>query len=471
LKCGKSLKEVQVEIHNTLNGRNDDSDDASAPEIDEEEASFLKASDALVALAEKERATRKKTKCSNKRNENLCSKDLPILFDWSKKIASLKDCTARACDTCRRSNDTQSVPKMIPNDDSPNFRYFDKDEEDVVDIDINRGLTGKRQSRTALISIQKRSSARLLNEIFNDLTFIERYNNGFLETKEGGCSVDHNDDEAAIKLEQENSNLVYSNRRKGSSSRGSAKRARNATISDENSPAGNFVARFERLSHLRQMVDYDDVRRQHRISLKENVEPALDEIAAVLRREAVTLNRFATDESILAEEKTLNRAIRSYSRKADQEKIEKKEFSEKQQTLVRENDCFSPKRRRAQRRDWKEMESRLFCFVEVGETMPDNIKTCPRGISCHICSPVLHDEVQHNGDIFNPNFRMINDQDHYINHYEANGVNEFESRKLVGRVDFRETQKMASLLKLSELYHTFQFIASYNKGTINTRGT
>jgi hypothetical protein len=472
MKCGKFLKEVQTEILKTLNDHIDDVDEESNVDIDEEEASFLNTSVVLASLAKEENATRKKQKISHNRSDNSHSKDLPVLFDSSIASTQLEDCNARSCDICRHSIDTQEMYEKTSDSNVLNYQYIDKEEEEVLHFQNVRSKNGHRQSRTALISMQKKASVRLLNEIFNSLTFIEKYNIGFQKKSVRDCFVENNYGEPACTTQQVRRGPC-GQRRTHISRRASSQRAQIASVSDQNSPSENVVVRFEPLSHLRQMFDNIAVRGRRRqlqrMSLKYHIEHAIDEIASVLRSEAVVLNRFATDASIIAEEKALNRAMRNYSRMADQEKIEKKSFVEKQRTLLLESNYSKRKRKRAespQGTDWKQIQSRLCYFVGIGEKMPHNIHACPFGTLCPICSAVFSDDGQYRSDtIFNPCFRTIKDQDRYMNHRQAN------EEKLGGRTGVCEVTKTTATLKLSELYRTFHFIAKYNKGMITTRDT
>lgn len=479
LKSGKSLQEVKYEIINTLKNQIDGAVGGPDPDIDEEDASFLRASSTLEALSKKERTATNRKKRSHKQNKSSLVGDLPILFQSSNETPPVEVCTTEACDICRRSEETREISEHF-DDFFPNFKCFDDDEEVVVADDCGSAENERRRrSRTTQIFMQKQASARLLNEMFHTLTFIENYNGGFQEEMERGSSGmdDKNEgQEISTPPDEDDGKSLHSKRKSCSFAKSSAKRARTVDISEKRPLVASFDPPFEQLSHLRQLEQYADVQQQnrqiHRITLTDDVESAVKEMAPIIHREIAVLNRFTIDESVLAEERALNRGIRSYSRKADQEKMEKKEFAEKQQTLLRKYECYTTKRKKAespQEREWKELEARTLSFVGCNGEIPDCVEACPFGSSCYVCSPVLHDEVPHQKEVVNPCFRMIKDQDCFIKDRETDVVDSSESVRLSGRATVREALKMASILKLSELYHTCQFISRYNRGMIDDR--
>jgi hypothetical protein len=472
------LQEVQAEIRRSLNDRVDGFIEGSDLELEEEEELYMNASRAIEERAKKERTRRMESAVT--RNEKLDLENLLVMFDSTNIAiaATIEPCESEACCMCRVL-EVQSDFKENLRCMAPSFKFFDKEEEEVLVIDSDNSKNGrKRPSRTAQISIQKTASARLLKEMLHTLAFIDHYNKGFQEeSKErshGEEEDDHDyDDDDAFGSEKE---VTGSGKRKSSIiMRHAPKRRRIMISSSEELPTSAFSAMFESLSHTRHVEEYVDGMRQNRhfqrISFKDDIGCSIQEMRAVLHRNSAELNHFAASESILAEEKALNRGIRGYSRKADQEKMEKKEFAEKQQILARKYDFYRAKRRKTEDvrgNERKELENRTFNFCRSSSELPGDSEICPFGSLCLICLPVLQGELPYESDtIFNPSFQRVDDPDRYVGEQEANEdlKDDFEIRG--GRKVVREAQRTTSALKLSELIHTFKFIERYNDGMID----
>ncbi|KAG7349338.1 Myb-like DNA-binding protein [Nitzschia inconspicua] len=480
LKCGKSLQEVLAEILKTLNDLVDETPEDLNNDFDDEYESYLKASNAITGRAKTERTRRKKGVTVQSATANV--EDLPVLFDFSQTSNLDRDkfdgCTIGDCAICELSTGPRQESTHNSDSKFPQFRCFDKDEEDIIhDHFLKEKGDKKRPSRTAQISTQKKASAMLLNELFHTLSFIDKYNNGLFRgetTEHSIAEISGNEDHtySVVDVSQSCSGKRKSNCKPSFSS----KRARVGDPSDERSPTTSLLPQFERLSHAQQMVDYIDLARNsrlfHRITLRSDVYSAIEEIATVLRQACEDLGLLAVNESILMEEKALHRVFRRYNRKADQEKMEKKEFAEKHQIVARNHAFVMAKRRKRENSheiERKEVEIRALCFVRATEDLPATVRDCPFESACLICSPFFRRELSYEkAVIFNPSFQKIQDHVHYVDEQEANEYrNVDDTQRCNSRKAQRDKMKLSSALKLSELHRTFQFIAKYNEGMIN----
>ena len=166
------------------------------------------------------------------------------------------------------------------------------------------------------------------------------------------------------------------------------------------------------------------------------------------------LQDFLKDEETIAEEKSLGRSIRGYTRKADQEKIEKRNFEEKQKDQQHEYEYYNRKRKKSKKTpqdiEWTEIQSRPFRY----KLSEEHIETCKFEPNCPICAPILHDESpSQSKHIFFPGVQRLDD-------IPVNGEGSTDSNSSP------EEQKLSSALKLSELHHTLSFVQRYNNGMI-----
>jgi hypothetical protein len=221
------------------------------------------------------------------------------------------------------------------------------------------------------------------------------------------------------------------------------------------------------------MDNYAEIKAKNRffyaLNVSSTITDATQEIGALLNKPSADVEAFLADEDIALEEKALTRGIRTYSRKADQEKLEKKEFAEKQEQLLRKKEYSTANRKRKESpelMEWKMVDSRTLCFAASRRRLEKKHEPCPFGASCLICAPLLHSELPYEQrKIFNPSFRRVDNEEAFIREREAQDF-ENESGRRIKRTGQRDSQRTASKLKLSELSHTFEFITKYNNGMI-----
>mmetsp|Transcript_22290 Transcript_22290/g.52685 ORF Transcript_22290/g.52685 Transcript_22290/m.52685 type:complete len:227 (+) Transcript_22290:62-742(+) len=202
----------------------------------------------------------------------------------------------------------------------------------------------------------------------------------------------------------------------------------------------------------------------HPLQVNGNIENVKEDIQSILRNDSL-LREFLEAKEFVSEEKHLARCIRSYSRKADQEKIEKKNFEEEQKLKKHEFDYYQQRRKKRSPQDveWKEIFTRPIRHVGRGVSLPEQIETCKLKPNCFICDSCLHKQCCDDMIHF-PGFRQV-EQDVYIP-FELGPKNGARGRN---KAHVFNQHKLASALKLMELYHTLEFIQDYNKGMIVSR--
>jgi len=387
------------------------------------------------------------------------------------------------CTTCGRANSFTWLENHSSESFHPNFAFIDEEEEAIHDdSDEEQGSEKKRKSRTAQIAIQKKASVRILREMFHTLSFIEEYNNGFQSEKEDEDEEEEEETSAAELSDEEDGaegheestdRLVVNRKRKAKLlTKNAAKLSRTIKPSEKEPPEESFVPNYKPLSHSDHLKNYEQLakinRYFHPITTRTSVERAKEEIRSFLDRNTAFEGLMA-DEEVIAEEKAMAKGFRGYSRKAEQEKMEKREFEEKRQNERWKFEYYTKRKRKPspQEVEWKGISSRPFHFVAPRQKYPKDLEGCPFGHRCFICAPLLHAERPYEKDeIYNPSFREVEDEDIFMN--ECLMTEEQSTSRSRNRAANRESQQIASSLKLSELYHTFQFIENYNKGMIES---
>ncbi|KAL3912319.1 MAG: hypothetical protein SGILL_006932, partial [Bacillariaceae sp.] len=464
---GKSLADVQAEMAATIANRSSEveEDPAAEAEIEEEHAAFENATKIMEKYAMEERRQKKKAiQRAARRKRSPEAVDMPVLFSNAKEHPEI--CNDKECRFCNASPHF-AVDELALNADS-RFQFYDKDDEEIIECDDGMQESesgGKRKSRTANIEVQKKASLMVMSEMLNTLSFIETYNDGFKE-------------DPARSLEEEGRSSPELSEGAGrdvsASMRRPRKQARNTGgRKEEPIPISTFEPLFEPLTHARLMEKYAAEKAENGFFYAldaDSIEDATKKINSILIKPSADVEAFLADEEIAIEEKALARGIRTYSRKADQEKMEKKEFAEKQEQLQRKLEYTTANRKKKQSPEQMEyaiFSSRSLCFAKSNRRAAASHEACPAGESCLICAPVLHGELPYEqSKIFNPSFQKV-DEDTFLQERESHDdATEDAEKSKTNRRAGRAGQRTASKLKLSEMNHTFHFMSAYNSGMI-----
>eukprot|EP00536_Pseudo-nitzschia_multiseries_P000617 jgi/Psemu1/300217/fgenesh1_kg.8_\ len=200
------------------------------------------------------------------------------------------------------------------------------------------------------------------------------------------------------------------------------------------------------------------------IQAKTDIESVKENIQSMLKKDGL-LREFLEGKEFVSEEKQFARCIRGYSSKADQEKIEKKNFEEEQKLKQHEFDYYQQRKKKRSPQDveWKELVTRPVRYVGRGVSVPERLESCKFKPYCFICDPNLRGECR-DAAIYFPEFRRV-EEDVYIP-FELDSKNESTRRS---NSNCLNQHKLASSLILMELYHTLHFIQEYNCGMIVSR--
>jgi hypothetical protein len=423
-------------------------------------------------LAERERSQRKKLNTNQATSPQESKPDvqdnIPVMF-----LSSNTDLTTEKWNPSVFEVDESNLQPPI------NFRFFDEEDDVLVNATDDKTNNGKRPSRTAQIASQKKTSIRILSEMLYSLDFIDKYNS---KLRKGEVAIeeeeedDDDEDEDEGKVE-ETEEVQDDEKKNGSDSKKkregkisvkkkSGRKARGARRNSTSNtkikkPPIEFNPAFMPLAATALLANYNELQNKNRsfypLKVKgksRSIESTKEEIHCILDK-SDALQDFLKDEETIAEEKSLGRSIRGYTRKADQEKIEKRNFEEKQKNQQHEYEYYNYRKWKKSKRtpqdiEWKEIQSRPFRY----KLSEEHIETCKFEPNCPICTPILHDESpSQSKHIFFPGVQRLDD-------IPVDGEGNTESNSSP------EEQKLSSSLKLSELHHTLSFIQRYNNGMI-----
>ena len=463
---------VRRQIERTLTengGGGDGSDEESDEEVTRDNKDYERAIDKYEILAEKERKMKKKCEVGVPQKSKIETLgDMLVIF--SKPEGDDNFASPKANSPTERCNMSALGIDESPSSHPPtNFRFIDDDEDYVLfGIDEDRGENKrKRRSRSSQIAHQKKTSIRILNEIRHTLDFIQKYNGriGALQ-------------ETRIETRKEDANGgdedVCSNVRNSDSER----HCRREHGGRDNSSASNkleIAARpaFPTLDTASLLKSYDALRKRfslfYPLNRKGDVETLKEEIQTILDKDDYLLHDFFGNNEIITEEKALARCIRGYSSKADQEKIEKRDFEEKQKLRQHEFEYYcrlKKKKKSPQEIELKEMASRPINHIRGIASLLAKTDGCNLKPNCKICHPIQEDKGC-DSNIFSPKFRRAEINPYITSDVEPDDDSVWNIRSnLVAPL---KKQKLVSLLNLSELYHTLDFINNYNNGLIVSR--
>lgn len=450
------IGDIRSQIGRTLVENNSESDE----EVTRENQQYDKTVQRHEVLAKLEKANRAKQKehsDSGASQESMkgYQNDISIMFHLPHKddilSASMTDVTKKKFDELFALDESEMMR-------TGSYRVFEKEESDIFIKDESEGATRKRKSRSTEIAAQKKTSLRVLNEMLHTLDFIEEYNK-----KSKGTTISGD----KLKKWRVAEKYTHENGKESPDDLdimcGKNVRIRTKALANDESPA-KLRSSFVPLTSAVHLEKYKELQERyssfHPLEAKGDIEDIRNEIQSIVDNDKL-LDEFLQDKEFISEEKILSRSIRGYSRRADQEKIEKKNFEEEQKLRQREFNYYRPKSRKSQEEiEWKEMFTRPIRRLKCGSSLPKNIVRCKCGQSCLICHSVCDDQSSDHSIHFPSILRVRRDV--YVPSYidlKGNSKEKIESNYAI-------RLNLASSLKLLEIYHTLGFIQSYNKGMI-----
>mmetsp|Transcript_58197 Transcript_58197/g.65062 ORF Transcript_58197/g.65062 Transcript_58197/m.65062 type:complete len:919 (+) Transcript_58197:954-3710(+) len=456
-----SIDNIRGQIERTLIAHKVVNGEESDEEVVQEDTEYDKVVQLYGILAEQERSRRKKSKINSTQGlKEIRQGKIPVMFQSSKD-----DLTA----------EKWKPPTIFDVDESSlhppiNFKFFDEEDDVLVNATEDKTNNGKRKSRSAQIASQKKTSILVLSEMLHSLDFIDEYNSKLKKEEDENNEEEKEGEEENVMKEVANNERnndgnstkkckgEASVKKSGRTGRGVGCGTRRSTKTKK-SPI-EFRPSYVHLTGSTLLADYNELQNKnpyfYPLKEKWGIESTKETIECILGK-SNAIKDFSRNEETIAEEKTLGRIIRGYSRKADQEKIEKRNFEEKQEIQQQEFEYYRKRKRNKKSPgeiEWKEIQSRPFRY----ELIEKDIEACKFVPNCPICAPILHDESSTDSKIiFFPGFERID----YI---PVNGEGTIDTSHYTSHS--LEEQELFSTLKLSELCHSVGFIQRYNNGMI-----
>ena len=464
-----SIENVRKQIGKVLTD-NERNDEESDEDIMEDNRDYEQAIQKYEKLAEIERShtSGNKIHCPD-RHENDTFGEILVIFsapEIDDMFASpLSDKTINKLNVEALDVDESTLMSQPP----IAFQFFDDEDCVLMNADKSGEIEKpKRKSRSAQIEFQKKVSIRMLNEMLYTLNFIENYNrkskDGKVVTKVTKKTVtgDMKDirktgngsvkETCKIKVNIENC------RRK-------IKSGRRASSAIEDKPTIAAVT----INTLNLLESYENLRKPfsstRSVDGKWCITAMNEDVKSILDND-VSLNDFFRDDEIVSEEKSFARCIRGYSSKADQEKIERRNFEEQQKLRKHEFEYYRlrKKKKSPEEIEWKKLSSRPIYYVRDEGSLLSRTDACNFKPNCSICNPNLDDEHDKPA-IFFPKFRLLEDSDHVDQNVDQGNfecpINVYSGLPLPSN-----RQNLTNSLKLMELSHTLDFIENYNNGMI-----
>lgn len=457
------IDDIQRQIKRTLfeskHGNNEESD----TEVIQDNQDYEQAIERYKVLAEMERSLKMKRKVKGdfvvtQKPQKEILGEMLVMFS-TPELDDILESSVTSSSTTMCKMKTLNMDELSSWKPQINFRFHDEDDILLDTDEGKREKENKRKSRSAKIALQKKTSIRILSEMLHTLDFIEKYN----------CQPEGLMQEVAGEVEKRDANVVRkdedstSKKANGKQCNGDLQGRGRVSLANNKLPItltpASLLQSYKSL--LKQFSSFRP------LDGKGEIKITTQYIQSILGNESL-LDKFLRDDEIISEEKNLARCIRGYSSKADQEKIEKRNFEEQQKLREHEYEYYSrlrKKKKSLHEIEWKEMSSRPIYFTTEGSPDPTWTNICNFKQNCTICNPML-DEVSCN-TIFSPRFRHREK-----NTFIPSGSEPHDNS--IGNIDFNfiapiERQKLSSLLQLLELYHTLKFIEDYNNGMIVSR--
>lgn len=457
LKYSQTLDEMSKSIENTLKEHNFQEFDESDDEILAENLQLSRIMSNYTVHAELERSRKHASTQVNRAVDSeseLITR--PILFGVDSK-ASPKACPSVKCPLCYPGVHVEANHSPTKN---AGFREV---EFDMLHFDEKEGKSGHdkkaRWNRSKEIAAQRKTSLLMLNDLRHKFEFVSQYNRG-LGPKSAGPGT-------PVGVAGESSltspgNEIHPN--EAIAVGGQSKKKRSDDASTSLPVRGDLTLPG---TSLPVQLSYDGILEEFQVltrrkimkiaSLQGNVTPdAVKEcISEILHENPFT----EVDDEVQEEHKTYQRAIRTYSGKADQERIEKREHEEERALQLRELEYKSRgKKPSAEEVELASFECRpMLFFPPKGRT-----SVCKFGKSCTICDN--DSEVCANGGasvIFHPSYKKV---DH--NYFVANP----ESTSRPSRTLERSCQKEQAMEDLKMLQQRLEFVEQYNTGFLVAKG-
>lgn len=378
---------------------------------------------------------------------------LPIIFDHSAKSSPNTCALGENCNLCL----FPKVQAVDPPDTTTkrNFREVEFDPMDFYSTEEQTRGNGRR-NRSREIASQRAASVLLLKEIRHTLQFISAYNAGINENYQ----LSSNEKKGSRPLEPLEV-MHQDDPSKKNANRHTPTKHRLPNCHSKNDLQGHSPAHQEfnlaKLSISGIGEEFDALRKKGFLPYASplgcsTITDLQDAILTSVEEEP----EGEWDNDDVEEQKAYVRVLRTYSGKADQERIERRQHEEERELQLRALHYRNRgKKLSAEEMELSSIESRPIVFC-----LPSEQSLCNFGNSCLICKgDVIQCPDMRPNVIFHPSFKRMDDT-----FFEA----DLETGARRSRTKERFLQRELTVETLKQLYHRITFIKQYNNGWIVT---
>ncbi len=437
-------------IASTLQKNQIDQTIESDEEVEEENEILRRVMSRYQEKAETEKALKqisKKQTISVKPINDLITR--PIIFDGNWK-QPLQDCNLGVnCDICIPDK-LLSHPRKGKNHGS--FREVEFDPMEFSTSDEHACSNG-RGNRSRQIAAQRAASVLLLSEIRHRLNFISTYNQAF----NNDCEMSKHEISGSQGMEKSPTGEPSKKKtNREASGKPSVRKSQTYKEMQRQLPVHNNSS-LARLPYEKISEDFQVMMQKNFVPLTSH--PQILTISALQESILAAIEEQPEcewEEGDLEEHKTYLRAIRTYSGKADQERIEKRQHDEERELQLRELHYKNRGRKAsAEEMELLNMESRPIIF---GSSCEKN--SCKLGNSCTICrggcAQMLEPDT---GVILHPAYKRVEGM--FLD-------SDFKTDARRSRTRERFQQRELAVESLKRLHHRISFIQQYNNGWMIT---
>ena len=457
-----SANEMINDIGRTLQEHHFDEMIESDEEVMEENNAYKRVLSSYAPKARKERSSKRRRHAeAGTSGHQWFDNNLPVIFLGDEGIGRefKADIHCSGNPNGRRAEDTVLGPTALLH----TFREVDSNPSFFRNGEVNLKETG-RPSRRREIATQRKASLSMLYHLKQSLKFIAAYNfdgddSSNEDAKESFGSYRPSVKHEPHKLrEPRKAHKLHASEEEGRLLLGLGE-------IDEKS-THNAVVHYSASLSLDQLIHeckHQYSKRQESIVLaKISRKPSIQSMREFLNSVDEYQAETPCDDD-LAEQRTYQRAVRSYGGKADQERIEKlKHEDERAQGLMHRSRARKPSRADL---EVEALETRALLFMTMRTTAKES---CPFGSSCAVCSPhkktLPRRKASMDVTILHPTLRRIDDEVLYR-------CDEFPLEKEDIRRN-RSRDKAAKLHieneRLGHLHRRLDFVELYNSGWITS---
>lgn len=453
LTLKSSASEMVLDIQRTLQEHHFDESFESDEEVMEEKSKYRRALASYVDTAKREEASKGRV---TPEGRALASESgdhvLPVLFGGGEQVPVVSKCPARPpCTICRFPAEN-AAPCVMASRHS--FRLVDSGPLDFWNPDDKVNNFGRPSRRNAII-LQRKASLSMLFQLQQSLKFIAAYNTGNEDAYHVNSTASDGISDSPVQGKPPSMGTRGKSNKRRPADEMKRKLLGNAKAESHEVVYDLASLTLENLAD--ECIQYS--KRQDSCPIVcMSRKPSIQSLREFLK--AVDDHRTESpSEEDLAELRNYQRVLRSYSGKADQERIEKLRHEEQRDQGV----LYRSRARKPSPEDLElaDLETRSVLFMHVSGVDT----SCLFGTSCIICrvnEKLVGTNASLDATILHPSIRRVDENLLLMN--EETTVENLRSRR--NRSRDKASRRHAEAERLGHIRRRLDFVEQYNKGWI-----